>query len=185
MGALASMLFAAQVVGDEMPTYKGRVNLPNGLSQEVTVQADLSFQAIGMLEAQYGRGNLWGAVNEISPARGADVPLTSALSSGRDTGLGILILLLAGVVYYLTTLPWQWVAAGAAVLVVGVVVLVRRMRRKTQLHRGKIVDDALRQDFALPAAVGPLEDVAGPVKDEVSAFEDAVALRKDFAAPAA
>jgi len=39
-------------------TYKARVRLPNGQSQEVTVQADSQSNAKAMLEAQYGKQNI-------------------------------------------------------------------------------------------------------------------------------
>ena len=39
-------------------TFKARVRLSNGSSQEVTVQADDYFKAKAMLEAQYGKGSI-------------------------------------------------------------------------------------------------------------------------------
>lgn len=41
-------------------TYKAMVRLSDGQMQEVTVQADNSFNATAMLEAQYGRGSVFG-----------------------------------------------------------------------------------------------------------------------------
>jgi hypothetical protein len=41
-------------------TYKAMVTLANGQWQEVTVEADNSFNATAMLEAQYGRGSVVG-----------------------------------------------------------------------------------------------------------------------------
>lgn len=144
--------------------------MPNGTSQEVTIQADGPVQAVGMLEAQYGRGNVWGGgVNDITPLSSgplpvfeptpsqspslgvpAHVPPTRTPSSGRDTALGLLILLLLAGVYYLMKLPWQWVAGVALVIVLGGVALVElvlRIRRKTRLHGGNIVGGAIPHDF--------------------------------------
>jgi hypothetical protein len=39
-------------------TFKATVKLPNGLHQEVFVQADSQSNAKAMLEAQYGRGSI-------------------------------------------------------------------------------------------------------------------------------
>ena len=39
-------------------TYKARVRLPNGVTQEVSVQADTHSNAKAMLEAQYGKQNI-------------------------------------------------------------------------------------------------------------------------------
>jgi hypothetical protein len=139
-----------------------------------------------LIEAQYGvsTDKILGFTQLVEPS-GAGAGPARTLSSGRDTGLGILILLLLGGIYHLTTLPWQWLVGGAAVIVLGVaalVVLVRGIRRKTLLRRGKIVGDPPRKDFVAPAVAGPLEDMAGPLKDVASALEDvAVVLRKDFA----
>lgn len=46
-------------------TYKTKVKLPNGSWQDVTVQADNPFNAKAMLEAQWGKGNLWGMPVEV------------------------------------------------------------------------------------------------------------------------
>lgn len=43
-----------------IPTYTATVRLSNGSTQNVTVQADTSNKAQLMLEAQYGKGNVWG-----------------------------------------------------------------------------------------------------------------------------
>lgn len=40
-------------------TYKARVKLSNGNTQVVEVAADSSFNAKAMLEAQYGKGNVF------------------------------------------------------------------------------------------------------------------------------
>jgi hypothetical protein len=37
-------------------TYKARIKLSNGSTQEIRVQADSSFNAKAMIEAQYGKG---------------------------------------------------------------------------------------------------------------------------------
>ena len=39
-------------------TYVGKVRLPNGSSEKVTIQAESSANAKAMLEAQYGRGSV-------------------------------------------------------------------------------------------------------------------------------
>lgn len=39
-------------------TFKATVRLPNGLHQEVFIQADSQSNARAMLEAQYGRGSI-------------------------------------------------------------------------------------------------------------------------------
>jgi len=39
-------------------TFKATVKLPNGLYQEVFIQADTQSNAKAMLEAQYGRGSI-------------------------------------------------------------------------------------------------------------------------------
>lgn len=46
-------------------TYKAKVKLPNGSWQDVTVQADNAYKAKGMLEALWGKGNLWGPPTEV------------------------------------------------------------------------------------------------------------------------
>jgi hypothetical protein len=46
-------------------TYKARVKLPNGSSQNVTVQADSASNAKSMLEAQYGKGSVLSTPTEV------------------------------------------------------------------------------------------------------------------------
>lgn len=43
-----------------MYTFTATVKLSNGATQKVTVRADSPFNAQAMLEAQYGKGNVWG-----------------------------------------------------------------------------------------------------------------------------
>jgi hypothetical protein len=82
--------------------YKAMVRLSDGQMQEVTVQADNSFNATAMLEAQYGRGSVVGGVPfsvtvpsapEIA-SRAEPAAVAATRSSSRDTALGFVILLL-------------------------------------------------------------------------------------------
>jgi hypothetical protein len=44
-------------------TYKAKIKLKSGI-QEVTIQADSPFKAKEMLEAQYGKGSIFGGLTE-------------------------------------------------------------------------------------------------------------------------
>jgi len=46
-------------------TYKARVKLPNGSSQEIRVQADSAQNAKAMIEAQYGKGCILNAPSKV------------------------------------------------------------------------------------------------------------------------
>jgi len=46
-------------------TYKAKIRLPSGRTQEVTVEADNTYNAKEMLEEQYGQGSIFSPPTEV------------------------------------------------------------------------------------------------------------------------
>ena len=117
-------------------TYKGFVRLSDGQWQEVTVQADNSFNATAMLEAQYGKGSVVGGAPILVPTSNPkaasrfgpqeSVGVVPARSSFRDTVFGLLILCLLAGIYFLLVwigMPWKWALGLILALIVGLSIM--------------------------------------------------------------